>query len=297
MQGDMESSMRTRMAELRLACDREIPTQQQKIDSSVTVYRNLLDSSKSKAQETIQLQGDLGKLKLELREAENALVKSLAVKTRKEANHMTMMESLSATKARVQELKRIVEDQRARKDEYASIISHQSEALTACRNNEHREQIEEAFSWYNSVLGFRIECGHGVKFVFTNISSENPNKEYYFIIRHENEIYTLLDCDPHQSDTKELVSELNKSNGLFKFVRTMRKRFLEAATCGKSLDYLSFDQDSSIISISAPVASDSTDVPSSASGTYSRKVGKGHLVHSPGGSASCRRSPRLKAKK
>lgn len=39
-------------------------------------------------------------------------------------------------------------------------------ALTACREKcnqkkEQTEQIEGAISWYNRVLGFRIECGHG----------------------------------------------------------------------------------------------------------------------------------------
>lgn len=91
-------------------------------------------------------------------------------------------------------------------------------ALTSCKeksdkNRECKEQIEEAISWYNRVLGFRIESGHGIlllrlaqtpiyhfrlwpiisllgiKFIFTNISPENPNEEYSFVVRHENETY------------------------------------------------------------------------------------------------------------
>ena len=46
---------------------------------------------------------------------------------------------------------------------------------------------------------------------------------------------TVLDCDPEVNDTKELINELNQSNGLFKFVRTMREKFQEAATCGMLL--------------------------------------------------------------
>lgn len=42
---------------------------------------------------------------------------------------MTIMESLSDMKARVEELKGLVKDQRERKDEYAAIISHQSEGV------------------------------------------------------------------------------------------------------------------------------------------------------------------------
>ncbi|KAI3454454.1 hypothetical protein Pfo_011117 [Paulownia fortunei] len=312
MQGSGESSVLMRMAERRLVCEREIPIQQQRIDSLLTCYRNLFDSAKSEAQQTIQLQEKLGTLKGRLREAEDALVKALAVKTRKEAKRMAMMESISVMKARVEELKGLVEDQRERKDEYAAIISQQSEALTSYKekcnqNTEHREQIDEAISWYNRVLGFRIECGHGVKFIFTNISPENPNEEYSFIIRHENEIYTLLNCDPHLSDTKELVNELNKTNGLFKFVRTMREKFQEAAARGITLHGSSLDQDSSIISLSAPVASVSTDhshetplkekgLQFAESNSNSRKVGKGRTIHSPGSASSLRRSSRLKGK-
>ncbi|KAK4394789.1 hypothetical protein Sango_1633200 [Sesamum angolense] len=309
MQGSGKSNMRTRMAEMRLVCEREIPIQQHRIDSLHTLYSNRFDSAKSEAQRTIQLQEKLGTLKGELRE-EDGLVKALAVKTRKEAKRMAIEESISVMKARVEELKGIVEDQRGRKNEYAAIISQQSEALTACKdkcnqNREHREQIEEAISWYNKVLGFRIECGHGVKFIFSSISPKNPNEEYSFIIRHENEKYTLLNCDPHLSDTKELVYELNKTNGLFKFVRTMREKFQEAVARGITLHGSSLDQDSSIVSVSAPVASVSSDhryesplkekgLQFSESNSKSRKVGKGHIVHSPGSASSLRRSSRLK---
>lgn len=252
------------MAELRLICDREIPIQQQRIDTSCGSFRNSLQSAKSKVEQTLELQVKLGKLKAELREAEDGLVKALAVKTRKEAKRMATMESLSATKARLEELKRVVEDKRLKKDEYALILSQQSNDLTELeekyhQNAEHRKEIEEAMSWYNRVLGFRVECGHGVKFIFTNINLKNPDEEYSFTIRHANDVYTLLDCDPHLNDMKELINELNRSNGLFKFVRTMRLKFQEAAGCGSFPQLLSNSQDYDTITISAPVSSISTD--------------------------------------
>lgn len=40
---------------------------------------------------------------------------------------MAIMESVSVMKARVEELKGLVKDQRERKDEYATIIAQQSE--------------------------------------------------------------------------------------------------------------------------------------------------------------------------
>lgn len=305
--------MRTRLAETRLICEREIPIQQQRIVSTVISERNIFDSVKSKAQQTIHLQERLGKLKTELREAEDALVKALAVKTRKEAKQMAMRDSISETKARIEELKAIVENQRAKKDEYADIISQQSEALAAyeekCnRISEHEEQIEEAISWYNRVLGFRIECGHGVKFIFSNINPKNENEQYSFVIRHENEIYTLLDCNPPLNDTRELICELNKSNGLFKFVRIMREKFQEVAAYGTSNQITYLDQDSSMISPSAPVASVSTDhrgesvvkekeIQPDESNHISRKVGKLQAILSPGSASSVRRSSRLKVRK
>ena len=42
----------------------------------------------------------------------------------------------------------------------------------------------------------------------------------------------MLDCDPHLNGIKELINELNRTNGLFKFVRIMREKFQEAAALG-----------------------------------------------------------------
>ncbi|XP_028066446.1 kinetochore protein SPC25 homolog [Camellia sinensis] len=129
MQRGTEVSVGTKMEELRLVCDREITIQQHRIDAAISFFRKSLQSTKAKAQETIQIQAKLGKLKGELREAEDHLVKALAAKTRKEAKQMAMTESISATRARIEELKRIVEDQNTRKDEYTKIISQQFEGI------------------------------------------------------------------------------------------------------------------------------------------------------------------------
>lgn len=264
MQKGGEEGVRAKMAELRLICEREIPIQQQRMESTCESFRSALQSAKSKAERNVQLQVKLAKVKAELREAEDDLVKALAVKTRKEAKRMVTMDSLTASKARLEDLKGVIEDQKAKKDEYASIISQQSNALKELeekhhQNAEHRKEIEEAISWYNRVLGFRIECGYGVKFIFTNINSKHPDEEYFFTVRHANDIYTLLHCDPQLNDMKELINELNKSNGLFKFVRTMREKFQEAAACGSFPQVLSHSHDQNTITMSAPVSSISTD--------------------------------------
>lgn len=95
--------------------------------------------------------GRLLKFKTSLKEAENELVRSLAgmlliyltslqaedsvieiiafdhaAKTRSEAKRMATMESISAVKTRVEELKNVLQDQKARRDEYAAIIFRES---------------------------------------------------------------------------------------------------------------------------------------------------------------------------
>lgn len=44
--------------------------------------------------------------------------------------------------------------------------------------------------------------------------------------------FLVIECDPQLNDAKELLRELNRSNGLFKFVRTMREKFQAAVTHG-----------------------------------------------------------------
>lgn len=310
MQNVAEATIRTKMEQLRLKCNRDLHIQQQSIDAGAISFQKSLDSTKTQVQETLQFHAKLGKLKTELREAEDNLVKALAVKTQKEAKRTEIAELISATNARVEELRGIVDDKRARKHEYSALLSQQDDALEELeeklnQNTDHREAIEEATVWYNKVLGLRIECGQGVKFIFTNIDANNPDDEYSFTVRHENDVHTLIDCDPQLNDAKELTIELNKSNGLFKFVRTMREKFLEAVACGLT----SQDQDTSTVSMpplmtSILISSRDESSPQKAepqSGECTRAsrnlaCGKRDrsAILSPVSASSLRRSPRFK---
>ncbi|KAG6747087.1 hypothetical protein POTOM_049466 [Populus tomentosa] len=168
---------------------------------------------------------------------------------------------------------------------------------------DHKREIQEAMLWYNMVLGFKIEGGRGVKFTFNNINLKNPYEEYSFTIRYENDMYTLLACDPQLNDTKQLIHELNKTNGLFKFVRKLREKFQEAAPLGFWPQSTTLHQETTI-SVSAPVFSDVSESPSMTSQTSdelkrnskrSRHVRGGRqAIMSP---VSVRRSPRFKGKK
>lgn len=68
--------------------------------------------------------------------------------------------------------------------------------------------------------------------LFTNCNLNRRKNSSIF----SNFCFAVLDCDPQLNDMKELINELNKSNGLFKFVRTMREKFQDAAVCGMILN-------------------------------------------------------------
>ncbi|KAH8492959.1 hypothetical protein H0E87_022275 [Populus deltoides] len=294
MQRKATETVRTQMESPRLMCDRDAKIQLQKVDSFMASFCNSLDSIKAIVEETMQNQGKSGRLKSSLREADDEFVKVLAVKTRKEAKQMATRESISATRARIQELQKSVLVQRARRDEYATIMSQLSLALfllallTALATSEeiehqdidHKRDIQEAMLWYNRVLGFKIEGGQGVKFTLNNINLKNQDEECSFTIRHENDMYTLLGCDPQLNDTKQLIHELNKTNGLFKFVRKMREKFEESASLGFLPQTTTLHQESATVSVSAPALSISSDT--SESPTKTSKTPDEHIRNSKG---------------
>ncbi|CAL1390518.1 unnamed protein product [Linum trigynum] len=247
------------MESLRLICDQTIPRALERMDSFEEEFASSLDSIMAKAECTAQTQGKLWKLKSNLRDAEDEFVKVLSVKTQKEAKQMRLRDSVSAVRDSLEELRKTVQTQISRRDEYAGIISQLSLDKGA-QDNQFRGETQEALLWYNRVLGLQIEGGHGVKFTFRNINVKHPSEEYSFTVRHENDTYSLLACDPQLNDTKELIHELNRTNGLFKFVRTMREKFQEAASSGfLPQSSAPEQQELSTISASAPVLSVYTD--------------------------------------
>ncbi|KAG8484120.1 hypothetical protein CXB51_022951 [Gossypium anomalum] len=239
MEIETAQSPKTKMKSLRSICDREVRVHQQNLDSSTALFPTSLHFIKALAQDAAQAHVKLAKLKANLREAEDELVKVLAAKTRKEAKQMATRDSISAIKARVEEFKRTVQVQKARRDEYESIISQES---------------------------------LGVKFTFNDMNIENPKQEYSLTIRHANDAYSLLDCDPPLNGIGELINELNRTNGLFKFVRIMREKFQEAAALGLQPQSRSFRQGSSAISMSCPALSVSTDISESSTKKNEHRV-------------------------
>ncbi|XP_028231539.1 kinetochore protein SPC25 homolog isoform X2 [Glycine soja] len=298
-------------------CDTEIPLLMQSIDAFTASYVKSLHSLRARAQETARCQVQLDEVKSKLRETEDDFVKALAVKTRKEAKRMALMDAIASAKARVEDLNASIQEQRTKKQEYAAFISQQSLALAASEGklNESIEQNDEtqAISWYNRVLGFHVKGGRGVKFTFKNINMNNPDEEYFFTIFHENDTYSLLSCEHSLRDTKELIHELNKTNDLFKFVRIMRKKFQEVVAQGNLVVTKDEHEESAFNSASAPVLSMSSvrsdflgkENEHQAEPIEGNKQFKKQNVHrrlkssvlSPGSASSVRQSPRLKTEK
>ncbi|GAU21940.1 hypothetical protein TSUD_110790 [Trifolium subterraneum] len=304
------------------------------VDSFAVSISKSIQSLKSTSQQTSQYQVQLEQVKGKLKEIEDELVKVLAEKTRKEAKRMALEDAIASAKARVGNLNNSIQEHRNRKQEYTSFLSQHSlgemictiskiytltislfsfhEALAASEGKindsiEHTDETHEAISWYNRVLGFHVKGGRGVKFTFKNINLKNPNEEYSFTVCHDNNTYTLLRCEPSLDGIEELVNELNKTDGLFKFVRVMRKKFQEAVAQGSIVSTRVEPGESAFISSSAPgtsVRSDSTtteneqQVELSGGSTQIKKKNirrrKSLALLSPDSASSVRQSPRLK---
>ncbi|CAK8562218.1 unnamed protein product [Lathyrus sativus] len=248
--------------------DAHIAHKLQKIDADTDYVSESFQFIISKSQQTSQNQVQLHDVKYKLKEVEDELVEILAEKTRKEAKRMSLMNAIASAKARVGNLDTSIQEVRARKQEYTALLSEQSLALTASEAKlnesiEYTNETREAISWYNRVLGFHVKGGRGVKFTFKNINVKNPNEEYTFIVSHDKNTYTLLSCEPPLDGIEELVLELNKTNGLFEFVKAMRKKFQETLVQGNLVLTTVEPGESALISTSAPdtsIRGDSTTI-------------------------------------
>ncbi|XP_010503449.1 PREDICTED: kinetochore protein spc25-like isoform X3 [Camelina sativa] len=302
-----DTTTRKTMASLGLMCKKDLDEQRNKIDSFIaSPFQRSMDSLLERAQATAQSQAELASIKADLRQAEDEHVKVLAVKTRKEAQQMGIRDSISARQSRIEVLRRTLQLQKSKKEEYARMISQKLQALSMSEDNsEDKTDISGAISWYNQALGFHVEAGHGVKFTFTNIDAKRPTREFSFTAHYENEIYTLLDCDLQLDEIKGMVQELNKTNDFFRFVRLMRDKFQKSTLSELPTHSEHLQQETSVISDSAPAISFSTDTNISTPENRRSKVqvnrrqkrASDSPLLSPVSTSATRRSSRLKGKK
>ncbi|KAF3783534.1 hypothetical protein EJ110_NYTH32363 [Nymphaea thermarum] len=87
-----------------------------------------------------------------------------------------------------------------------------------------------------------------------NVVEEQKSKkeEYEAILSKELEV---MDSNPYVEDTEILIHELNRTNGLFKFVRLMREKFQAVALSGNVCEPASVLQESASVSSLAPASS------------------------------------------
>lgn len=298
-----------------MACEREIRIRRDRSEHALSSLRRSLAAVRSESDQRVANREKLSKLKDQLRRMEADLSSALEVKTCKEAKRTAISESLSTTVSRAEQLEKTVQDQKLRKDEHGAVISQQLHSLLDIEEKSNQDameikNIEEAIMWYKRVLGFQTEGGEGVKFIFHNIDSKNPDDEYSFTVRLDGDTYNLLNCDPYVEGISELIKELNKTNGLFKFVRVMREKFRAAALNGALPAASSMNPDTSSVTISSPppVSVDSRSdwpmkenipqlQPTKAQLNLHKMVNSGHVAMSSPQSLSLRRSPRFAAKK
>ncbi|CAM0147873.1 unnamed protein product [Urochloa decumbens] len=237
----MAEDLRRRMQDQRAAIERRFSHARDRAAS----FSAALLSARSIANQNLSSRAQLNELKQQLRKLEADLAQALSVQTNKSSKHKLMTDSISNTTATNEQLRSLVMDHKATRDEYVNAISGQRQAiesLEAESDAKGDKNLDKAIAWYNKFLGFQVVGGEGVKFVFSKIDVQSPDKEYSFCIKLVEERYILVQCIPFVDGSKELVKDLNCNNDLYKFVRTMRERF-QIATISGNLSAISFCPD------------------------------------------------------
>uniref|UniRef100_A0A0E0KCU0 Kinetochore protein SPC25 n=1 Tax=Oryza punctata TaxID=4537 RepID=A0A0E0KCU0_ORYPU len=299
--------LRRRMAAQCLAFERQIADGRERTKAAASAFSAALLSARSLANHTISQREKFNQLKDQLRKLEADFAQALSIQVSNKTKYDLTSQSITNATATNEQLRSLVTDKRARRDEYANVISSQLEAIEALEAKTDaagKKNLDEAFMWYKKFLGFQVVGGEGVKFVFSKIDVRNPDSEYSFCIKLNKDRYNLLQCTPFLKDSEELVKDLNCSNDLFMFVRIMRERFQAAAINGL-LPASSFcpDTSSSITDSSPPALSIDTrhESTTTTSRSHSQSRAKNQDNPTKRGArpstllSSTRRSPRVAA--
>ncbi|CAD6234470.1 unnamed protein product [Miscanthus lutarioriparius] len=248
---DAAADLRRRIKEKRAAIGRRITDSRDRAAAASSAFNAALLVARSIANQTVSNRGistssppllllasKLSEQKQHLRKLESDLAQALFVQTSRRSKHKRMTESISNTTSTNEQLRRLVMDRRATRDECTNAISNQIkaiESLEAESDTDGDKNLENALMWYNKFLGFQVVGGEGVKFVFNKIDVQSPDKEYSFCVKLVEERYILVRCVPFVDGTEELMKDLNCNNDLYKFVRVMRNRFQAATISGNLL--------------------------------------------------------------
>jgi len=249
-----------------------------------------LPSARSLALQAFSRQGtreQLKGLKDELRDLQSQLTETLSVQLCKASKGKLTTESISDATAMIEQLGNLVADLRDKRDKRTTVISeelHALEPLEASSNEDAavQDKMEEAIFWYEKFLGFKTVGGEeGVKFVFNKVDPQSPDR------------YNLLQCDPHIKDVEKLVTDLNLSDNVVKFVRIIREKFQSSAMNGALPISPVVEPDASAAPIPSPMVTSvdgrSEDVPK-----QSLPAKRGATARSATPPGSFRRSSRVK---
>ncbi|OQS01074.1 hypothetical protein THRCLA_05777 [Thraustotheca clavata] len=90
------------------------------------------------------------------------------------------------------------------------------------------DELMKGISLYQK-LGLLIDKKreNNLAFIFTQLDPNNPNREFSFSLRIEDnpDVFLVENCVPEVSDVNELLDQLNKTGNISTFVRAMRLRF------------------------------------------------------------------------
>jgi len=114
--------------------------------------------------------------------------------------------------------------------EELELVKLQQAALDASNlnNTDTTHCLEGGHEMYQNRLGLKFErLSDGCLVIkMWQIDPANPGKQFRFSIRlNEDESYNVKDCEPMVENLEELVEELNASNSLSLFVRSVRKEW------------------------------------------------------------------------
>jgi len=112
--------------------------------------------------------------------------------------------------------------------EAIAALRKQIETLLQARQ-EKQQELSKGSSYYSSHLGLIFERfpdkPSQLRFTFTLIDPKDHSRPFYFVISVDSEYYQVEECQPAVKAVPELIKQLNKSNSLSAFVRSMRREF------------------------------------------------------------------------
>ncbi|XP_020599079.1 uncharacterized protein LOC110038549 [Phalaenopsis equestris] len=155
---------RSKMAQLRMACEQEIRACRERYGLLATSIRESIKSIKALVENAQINRGNLAKLKDHLKELEDSFRYALKVNASKDAKHTSISEAISAMVVRIEHLKKTVDDQRAKKDEYEAVLSRQlldthSNAMSAPPSNSMDSQTEMSIENNRSLQSKKHQAG------------------------------------------------------------------------------------------------------------------------------------------